>query len=535
MNCSISVRQARRRQNDPEAAVLHRDLRVIRHLTHAIDVRLHGYTLAMQKGFNRHNDVTGSTLRILAAGFACAIASSAAFSQSASMTWSNNCASCHGEDASGGDKAKSLLNAEKRSQDLDRPFFEMVRSGSKELPSHAFKDLKDVECWSVIVHLRELQDQARRKERDSVKREKGTFPGKYHTAQVEDVVSSNLEVPWAVDFLPDGTMLITEKAGRVRQWKDGKLSEPLKGTPDVRNRGQGGLMDVAVHPDFASNGWVYLAFSDLYRDGSRGLGMTKVVRGKIKDGAWVDQQVIFEAKKEHYLGTDLHFGCRVVFSAPVADGPDKGKRYVFWGIGERGMGPHAQDLTRPNGKIHRLWEDGSIPADNPFASVDANYKSIYTYGNRNPQGLVIADDGTIYETEHGPRGGDEVNIITKGSNYGWPKVSFSINYSDMPLVMPWPTKEDNITMPVYRWLPSIAACGLDVVRGTEFPKWKGDLLAGGLAGNTVRRVRVEQGKFVEEEDIFYGMGRVRDVVVGPDGSVYIALNNPDKIVRLKAK
>lgn len=455
--------------------------------------------------------------------------------QPASMLWGNNCASCHGENGGGGDKAKSLLGADKRSQDLDKPFYEMVRNGSKELPGHAFKDLKEVDCWATIVHLREMQDQARRDERGKVKREKGAFPSQYHTAQVEDVVADGVEVPWAVDFLPSGDMLITEKAGRVRVWKDGKLSEPITGTPEVRNRGQGGLMDVTVHPDYASNGWIYLAYSDLYRDGSRNLGMTKIIRAKLKDGAWADTQVIFEARKEHYLPTDLHFGCRVVFSPPVADGADKGRRYVFWGIGERGMGPHAQDLTRPNGKIHRLWDDGAVPSDNPFASDDKNYKSIYTYGNRNPQGLAMTADGTLYETEHGPRGGDEVNIITKGSNYGWPKVSFSINYSDMPLVMPWPAKEDNITMPVYRWLPSIAACGLDVVTGAEFPKWKGDLLAGGLAGNTVRRVRVEQGRFVEEEEVFFGMGRVRDVVVGPGGMVYIALNNPDKIVRLRAK
>lgn len=471
----------------------------------------------------------------LVVGVAVSLVPLNAMAQSASMMWSNNCASCHGENGSGGEKAKSLLGVEKRSQDLDRPFYEIVRNGSKELPTHTFKELKDVDCWAVIVHLRELQEQARRQERDSVKREKGTFPGKYHTAKVEEVVSKPLETPWAVDFLPDGTMLITEKSGKLRMWKDGKLSEPLTGTPEVRNRGQGGLMDVAVHPDFASSGWVYLAFSDPHREGGRVLGMTKIVRGKIKDGAWVDQQVIFEAKKEHYVGSDLHFGCRVVFSAPVADGADKGKRYVYWAIGERGMAPHAQDLTRPNGKVHRLWDDGSVPADNPFLGDSNNYKSIYTYGNRNPQGLVVADDGVIYSTEHGPRGGDELNIISKGNNYGWPKISFSINYSDMPLVMPWPSGEEKFTMPVYRWLPSIAVCGLDVVRGGEFAKWKGDLLAGGLASNTVRRVRVEQGKFVEEEDIFFGMGRVRDVVVGPEGIVYIALNNPDKIVRLRAK
>jgi glucose/arabinose dehydrogenase len=460
----------------------------------------------------------------------------AAYGQSASMTWSNNCASCHGEDAAGGEKAKTLLTAEKRNQDLDRPFYEMVRNGSKDLPSHVFKELKDVECWSVIVHLRELQEQGRRKERDAIKRERGTFPSMYHTAQVEDVISKGLEVPWSVDFLPDGGgMLVTEKVGRLRIWKDGALSEPLKGSPEVRNRGQGGLMDVAVHPDYLQNGWIYLAYSDPFRDGGRNLGMTKIVRGKIKDGAWVDQQVIFEAKKEHYLATDLHFGCRIVFSAPVASGADKGKRYVFWGIGERGMGPHAQDRTRPNGKIHRLWDDGSVPADNPFVTEEKAYPSIYTYGNRNPQGLAMAEDGTLFETEHGPRGGDEVNIITKGANYGWPDASYSINYSDMPLVMPWPAKDSGVTMPVYRWLPSTAACGLDIVRGNEFPKWKGDLLAGGLAGNTVRRVRVEQGRFVEEEEVVFGLGRVRDVVVGPEGMVYIVLNNPDKVVRMRAK
>jgi glucose/arabinose dehydrogenase len=198
------------------------------------------------------------------------------------------------------------------------------------------------------------------------------------------------------------------------------------------------------------------------------------------------------------------------------------------------MGEHAPMLDRPNGKVHRVKHDGSIPPDNPFVGREDALPSIWSYGHRNPQGMVRDLDGNLWLTEHGPRGGDELNLVRKGGNYGWPVVSFGMNYNGTPYRTPWPEEGAGITMPVHAWLPSIAACGLDVVDvDRAFPQWKGDLLAGGLAGETVQRLRVRDGKVVESEELVHGRGRVRDVRVGPDGLVYLVLNGPDVIVRLR--
>lgn len=289
-------------------------------------------------------------------------------------------------------------------------------------------------------------------------------------------------------------------------------------------------MDVELHPDFAQNGWVYLAFSDPATTGNA--AMTKVVRGRIKDARWTDQETIFQARPESYLPGPLHFGCRLVFTPKDA----QGNTHLFFAIGERGRGDHAQDLTRPNGKIHRVRDDGAIPDDNPFNTPDQTSKGVYatiwSYGHRNPQGLVLDAAGNLWDTEHGPRGGDELNLVAKGANHGWPLVSFGINYNGAPLRTPWPEPGQNFAMPTFLWTPSIGACGLDIVRGKAFPKWEGDFVAGGLSGTNVDRLRVRDGAVTEREELVHGQGRVRDVATAPDGTVYVVLNMPDRIVRL---
>lgn len=187
----------------------------------------------------------------------------------------------------------------------------------------------------------------------------------------------------------------------------------------------------------------------------------------------------------------------------------------------------AQDKSTPYGKIMRLNLDGKVPDDNPLSG-----NPMWTYGHRNPQGLCFDLEGRLWDTEHAPRGGDELNEIRKGSNYGWPVRCFGINYNDSPFATPWPSEGQEIQMPLLRWIPSIATSGLEVVKGASFPNWKGDLIAGGLAGNTVRRIRVTGGKLVEEEELLFGLGRVRDIAVHTDGTLYIALNGPDKVLRL---
>jgi glucose/arabinose dehydrogenase len=484
-------------------------------------------------------------LRQIFAAICLSAGSAVAQTAGVEQLYATNCAKCHGQAGQGGGAGtRSLLTDELFKQEHDRRFFDAVKNGVPESGMEAFGEtLNDAQVWGLVGYIRELQHRAYRERAGSPRPDSNdVYSSQHEKFKIERIIDRGLDTPWSVDFLPDGRMLVADRTGELRLHSTGKtggaLSPPVEGTPAVRNRGQGGLMDVAPHPKFAENGWIYLSFS--HDIGGR--AMTRIVRGKITDNAggklkWTDEQTIFQAKPEHYSGGDIHFGCRIVFDP-------KDAAILFFTIGERARGELAQDLSRPNGKVFRIKDDGSIPQGNPFADRGDAYAAIWSYGHRNPQGLVFDLDGNLWDTEHGPRGGDELNLIMPGRNYGWPKVSFGFNYNGRPLVSPWPEKPgtatDDVTagalvMPVLRWLPSIAACGLDVSRGAAFANWKGDLFAGGLAGETVHRLRIKNNQVVEQEEIIHGLGRVRDVVCGPDGSIYVVLNGPDAVVRLVAE
>ncbi|MGQ0626769.1 MAG: PQQ-dependent sugar dehydrogenase [Phycisphaerales bacterium] len=462
----------------------------------------------------------------------------AAAGQSVQRLYTENCAKCHGGAGEGGGAGtRTMLTPEHREQKNDKPYFDAIKEGVPNGGMPGFGDtLSDKQVWGLVVYIRELQAAHHRSEGGKPEVKGGVTKSTHHAFKTEVVVKSGLDTPWGIEFLPTGELLITERPGKLRLCKDGKLSSPVEGTPEVRNRGQGGLMDVTLHPNFAKNGWVYLAFS-ASKQGSTREGMTKIVRGKITGGfaspKWTAEETIFEARPEHYSGADLHFGCKIIF-----DPKDPG--IVYFGIGERGAGDLAQDLKRPNGKVHRLHDDGKVPKDNPFVGRAGVYESTWSFGHRNPQGLCFDLEGNLWDTEHGPRGGDELNLVVKGANYGWPIISFGIDYSGSPYRTPWgkDSAGTEFMMPTYRWMPSIGACGLCVMpAGKAFPGWKGDLLAGGLSGANVDRLRVKVNKdgtttLVEREELVYGQGRVRDVEPGPDGSVYIVTNGPDRILRL---
>ncbi|MCC6969153.1 MAG: PQQ-dependent sugar dehydrogenase [Phycisphaerales bacterium] len=477
------------------------------------------------------------TLRSGALACSLLVAAHAA-AQNVDALWTGSCASCHGDKAQG-KTAASLLTKEKRDLSLLRPFFDTIKNGAPGVENHAFaagaSALDDKQLWALVAYIREQQENARYNAGEVAKAKDGVFTSQHHRYRMERFVKDGLDTPWAIAFLPDGRMLITNRSGKLVATKDGKTLATVQGTPSVVNDGQGGLMDVALHPEYAQNGWVYLSFQ---HGEPKKKGMTKLVRGKIAGEGdsltWTDEQVTFEAKPEHYLAAGgVHFGSRTVFQKHA-----DGKWCVFFSHGERGRMEMAQDVTRPNGKIHRLYDDGTIPADNPFVDNPRAYHSIWSFGHRNPQGLVFDLDGRLWDTEHGPRGGDELNLVEKGRNYGWPLVSFGINYSGDPFRTPWPdlasadVQAKNIAMPTFVWLPSIGACGLDVSTGGAFPNWKGDLFAGGLSGGNVDRIRVRDGKVVEREEILKNVGRVRDVRVAPDGTIYVVLNQADIVVRL---
>jgi glucose/arabinose dehydrogenase len=325
-------------------------------------------------------------------------------------------------------------------------------------------------------------------------------------------------------FLPDGRWLVTELKGNLRVVEKGQLlPAAVEGTPRVLAVGQGGLMEVALHPDYAKNGWVYLAYSDPAPDGARDVGLTAVVRGRIKDHRWVEEQTVFRAPYELYRPGGVHFGCRLVFD---------NSGHLFFSIGERGHKEDAQNITRPNGKIHRVFDDGRIPPDNPFVGNSNAIPSIWSYGNRNPQGLDLHPvTGELWETEHGPRGGDELNCIQPGRNYGWPVITYGIDYNGTPIS--GFTEKEGMEQPIIHWTPSIAVCGIDFYEGDRFPKWKNNLFVTALAQQELRRVVIDGHRVTDQEVLFKNIGRLRDVANGPDGFLYVILNKPDKIVRLE--
>ena len=441
--------------------------------------------------------------------------------------WGETCANCHGEGGYGGAfGTSSLITKELFSQDHDRRFFDAIKNGT-DTGMDPFGDaFSDEEIWGFVVYLRELQAKGLREEFGSpTPTDDGVYASERAEFRLEDVVVGGVQVPWSLDWLADGRMLVTNRGGTMSVYDDGQKLADVAGLPTSVERGQGGLMDVRVHP---TNGWIYLSVADPAEEGEG--AMTKVYRGKIEfsqgGAAWTDTEVIWESDQQYYTRAGVHFGCKIVFD---------GEGHLFFSVGERGANMTVQEsVMKPYGKIMRLNLDGSIPDDNPLPG-----SATWTTGHRNPQGLTFDLEGNLWATEHGPRGGDELNLIVPTANYGWPVVAFSINYSGSPFRVPFNNPNQDFAMPVFRWLPSIGASGLDLVTGPAFPGWEGDLLAGGLSGQNLDRIRVKDGVIVEREELLQGIGRVREVRVHSDGTVYLAMNMnrrgteiPDKILRL---
>lgn len=434
------------------------------------------------------------------------------------------CASCHGANLEGG-SAPSMLDDVWTHGGSDRELTELIVGGDLQRGMPAWGTLfSAAEVRSLVVYINERRaGYSRNRDTLPPPTPDHTFATEAHRFRVETVVDQ-IDAPWSINWLPDGTMLFTEKSGSLRRMSPaGELLPAVADTPWVDGSGQAGLLEVAPHPDYAENGWIYLTFSDPQVNAAGdNASFTKVVRGRIRDDVWVDEQVIYAANVEHYRRPGgPHYGSRIVF----ADG------YIFFGIGDRGQGPDAQDLGRPNGKIHRLFDDGRVPPDNPFVGRSDALPSIWSYGHRNPQGLDRDPrDGRLWETEHGPRGGDELNLIQRGRNYGWPVITYGMNYNGTPITAE--TSRPGMEQPVTHWTPSIAVCGIDFYTGTRFPGWTGNLLVTALAQQHVRRVVIEDGVVTHQEILLQDFGRCRDVAAGPDGLIYVALNNPDRIVRL---
>jgi aldose sugar dehydrogenase len=382
-----------------------------------------------------------------------------------------------------------------------------------------FKDsLTDQQIWQLVSYLRLQTANLKGKpvyvpdpDGQVIKSEKQTFR--------MEIVARNLETPWGLAFLPDGRLLITERPGRVRIVKPrSAVSDTVKGLPKVWEKQDGGLLDVEAHPDYARNGWIYLSYTEI-RPGHAAPAppdpptMTVIVRGKInKDNEWVEQQLLFRAPDAIYNSANYHYGSRFLF--------DKAN-HLFFSLGDKGQIPDAQDLSKPTGKIHRVNDDGTVPKDNPFVNTPGALATIWSYGHRNPQGLSWDPvTGKLWESEHGPTGGDEINIVEPGRTYGWGIATMGLQNGITKRT------EAGMENPIVYYTPTLAPSGIVFYTGDKYPGWKNNLFVGGLAGQQLRRLETRGDAVVHQEAVFNQFGRVKDVVVGPDGLLYVTLQLP---------
>jgi glucose/arabinose dehydrogenase len=450
------------------------------------------------------------------------IAAGSSSGQNADVLYQKHCSHCHGGNFQGGN-AQSLVDGIWQYGESKGHILRNIKFGITHIGMPAYEtSLTDPEIRAVVDYLLEAENKAGAT--------KPPIPKTLQTLDYEinvELYAQGLEVPWDIAFLDQDTALITERPGRLRVVSNGRLSsKALEGMPKTVAGGQGGLLAVAFDPDHKEegNGWVYLAYSHGLDslDGQRAPAMTRIVRGRIDGNQWKDEEVLFEAPHETYKTTRHHYGTRIVF--------DQDKN-LYFAIGDRGFGMDAQDLSKPNGKIHRIRRDGSIPADNPFVKTKGALPSIFAYGNRNPQGLSFhPETDQLWAAEHGPLGGDEINLIESGKNYGWPVITYGRNYNGD--IISELTREEGMEQPIWYWNPSTAVCGIDFYSGDLFPKWNNKLLVGALKYEDVRVLSLEGHRVMHEEVILKNAGRVRDVCCGPDGAIYVVLNNPGTILRL---
>jgi len=326
-----------------------------------------------------------------------------------------------------------------------------------------------------------------------------------------ELIVDNLEVPWSFVFLPDDSILILERKGELIHFKNGKKLK-IKNLPKIISKNQGGLLDIELHPDFHENKWIYISYSSS-NDQNPGTNTT-ILRFKIKNFTAVNQEVIYKATPNSKR--TLHYGSRMVF--------DK-ENYLFFSIGDRGNRDlNPQDIKRDGGKIYRLHDDGRIPIDNPFINERNSKKAIFSYGHRNPQGMIYDEDkDEIWIHEHGPRGGDEINIIEAGKNYGWPLASYGVNYIGTKFTNK--TSIDGMVNPLHYWVPSIAPSGMLFVKNPKYPTLDGSILIGSLKFQYLHQCIIENGKIVKENKLFEEIGRVRAIEVDNYKNIYIGVEN----------
>jgi glucose/arabinose dehydrogenase/sugar lactone lactonase YvrE len=438
--------------------------------------------------------------------------------------YQQHCAACHGRQAEGG-SGGPLLGPAWRHGGTDEALARVIAQGVPGTPMPPWQTvLSEPQIRSLVIYLREQARLAQFPAAEPIRPEEGTLTGAGHTFRLEPVATLAAREAgtdatlWGFVFLPDGALLATQRDGTL--WRFGAEGRTrIAGTPAVwHDGGETGLFDVQLHPDHARNGWVYLAYSERLASAADTAprGMTVIVRGRVRDGRWIDEQTVYRAAPEFYTAAKHHFGGRMFFHAD----------HLFFAIGDRVDEKAAQDPASPFGKIHRVRADGTIPGDNPWHASPGAITSVWSRGNRNAQGFARDPaTGELWASEHGPRGGDELNVIARGENYGWPLVTHGMNYDGQPLTAV--TELPGMTAPRHQWTPSIAVAGMTFYTGRHFPAWQGRLLVGGMWAEELRCVTIRAGRVEADELVFRGRGRVRHVANGPEGALYVSLTSAD--------
>ncbi len=445
--------------------------------------------------------------------------------QPAAELYQTYCAGCHGAQMQGGQysalRKREWIYGGSREEILRTVMYGIA--GKEMVPWSKLIPIPQVEALvDYIVASRDTAPAAPAAKPD-------TLQLADYTVRIERLVEQGFRsAPWGIEFVDDRRALITELRGGLRWLVDGKLDpEPITGIPETIQYGTGGMMDLALDPDYAKNGWVYLSYVHPLGQGKteERPAMTRIIRGRVEGHKWVGQELLFNVPDELYFVNRGRWGCRLLFDR---------EGYLYFTIGDIRENADVQRLDRPAGKTYRINRDGSIPKDNPYAGRADAIQAIYTVGNRNVQGIDQHPvTGQIWGTEHGPMGGDELNVLKSGLNYGWPVITHGLDYDGTQVSVI--SEKPGLEQPVKFWKPSPGLSALEFYTGDLFPKWKHQAFVGALVFQEIKRLKLA-GEKVEQEEIFLkGYGRVRDIKTGPEGAIYLLLNEPDQLVRLTPK
>ena len=474
-------------------------------------LRILTYSLiAVVAGFASFKFMGNGTVPIINDGISVKI-----ITDSVELNYKNFCSGCHGE------KMDAFVDRKWKYGSSRNDLFKTIKHGYPDNGMPAYDSaFADPEIYALADYILSGIKNRERYDFDNAVKKENLFLSETQAVKL-DTIFSGIESCWGFAFLPGNEMLVTEKAGRLILIKKDRSKQVISGTPQVSAEGQGGMLDVVLHPEYKKNKTIFLSYSAEKKEGNITLSTTAIMKAILKEGKLINQRIIFEAQP--YSKTKHHYGSRMVFGK---DG------LLYFSVGERGNEKqNPQTLFNDLGKIHRIKDDGSIPADNPFVKVPRAKASIYSYGHRNPQGLTTdPSSGLLWSHEHGPRGGDEINIVSAGKNYGWPAITYGINYNGK--IMSDKTAMKGMEQPLIYWIPSIAPSGMAFVEGNRYKDWKGNLLVGSLRFKYLNRCVIKDGKVVKEELLLKNIGRLRDVRMGPDGYIYVAVENPGYIFKL---